>query len=240
MKRKRRKSADLNVSTALYIADSYFLAAVRAGLDHRREKAESKQDYSGATCIAISSHAFAIEVYIKALIFLVDSKVYGSHDLRFLWKNLPLVIREWVSEAFEKNISEDNKEWSVSMFSNIKTTGVVFSESFTTGKNSAYGIITSHRLAYQIGRYAYEMPPPDELKCIPHNIPGLELVSGLLRLLAHHITNGIKNGEKEIKDCGSQIKGKKMTFQVEMPAGKFCIYPEEAQRIINEWEDLSK
>lgn len=233
--KKKNKVADLSTNTSLYIADSYLVAAIRAGLDYRKDMEKPKKQYSGAACVAISSHAFAIEVYIKSLLYLIESRVYDNHDLMFLWNKLPVDVREWISATFEYNLGEDKREWTISIFANPKLAGESHVTSVKTGENSAEGIIKSHRLAFQIGRYAYELPASKDIKLIPHNIPALELVSGLFRSLAHYINNRMEAAASKIRVEGRGSE-RRRTLEVDLPSGQLEVYPEDAIRMIRQFE----
>lgn len=234
MRKKKKKVSDLSVATALYTADSYFVAAVRAALDSKEpQPKDPPQQFDGPSCVAISSHAFAIEVYIKTLIYLVDGRVVENHDLMFLWHKLPSAIREWISSAFEENLDEQSKYWTVSAFVNPNLSGSTGPVKVATGENSAEGIIKSHRLAFLVGRYAYELPSASEMKLIAHNVPALERVSALLRALAYHVKNRVESEQAVFRKEGAG-PGEKRVINIDFPSGRLEPYPDEAVRIINE------
>lgn len=231
---KKKRVVDLHVPMALYTADSYFVAAVRARYDSQEKMVRGKLErFSGQSCVAISSHAFAIEVYIKVLIYLVEGLVFDSHDLMYLWHKLPADLRAWISENFENNLDDESKKWANSLFIDPRLIGTSKVVKARTGENTAKGVLKSHKLAFQIGRYAYELPSENGLKAIPHNVPALELVSALLRGLTYHLHN---KRDEAMQSSKSRFipAGTKQSLNVELPTGKLDAYPEDAIRIINE------
>lgn len=198
--KKKSSQQPFNLELAFATADQYLITA-----DHLKKKApkKSQNEKKASDYVTISNLAFAIEIYLKAISYMMEGYTKGGHDLAALWKQLPKELRNYLSHNFEKLFDSENEQWTIDLaFGRVTSESKI--SSFKTHELSAEGIIKTHRLAFDIGRYAYEHPHGNETRSILYNINGLVTLSWLLRGTAHHFLKILIRESKEGKLDGTR------------------------------------
>jgi hypothetical protein len=174
--------------TALFIADSYWRSGNRA---YQREielkNSELKPEHSGAVYMTLSSYAFALEAYMKLMIYCFSEKTKSGHDLAKLWKQLPKAARNWLDKNFEKNYKSKGGDWAASVKFGDLSKDEESNIKFSTQTNTAHGMIKAHKNAFEDGRYGFEFKKKS--KVIVYCLPGINMLTYLTRGLAHHVFN---------------------------------------------------
>jgi hypothetical protein len=215
---KRDTGASLNLASALYVADNYMRMADRAVKDLSSVgSAGSGQDKLGPVCLAISSFAFALEIYFKTIIFVVEGRAVQGHDLEHLWKKLPHATSKWIEINFDRNHASTGKDWNVLLMRSPYATTNSEARVVVPGA-SARDIVYGHRSAFTFGRYGYEEPPT--LKGVPHNIPGLQLLCWLVRALACHLVSELRVASATKKEGGGEHG-----VSLSLPSGPVTRFP---------------
>ena len=143
----------------------------------------------------------------------------NGHDLDSLWKQLPPVVSNWISNCYSLNQECIHKKWSAQFkWSNIETKWQA--GKFKTPASTAAGIIDGHRRAFAIGRYAYELPENNSINITLSNIPGLRLLSQIVRALAADMVNRVEKEKKARKEALG-----KQAYEYEFPSEKIEIFP---------------
>lgn len=193
-----------NLKLAHFMADDYLRMADRSikAIPQRQ-----KDEKTASICLAISSLAFAMEIYLKSILFSIDERTEGGHDLAKLWKRLPAPIKDWLSQNFVDNFDSENEKWTYIVFFSPHLRGLDIPTKIKMPDFTAYGIIKGHRDAFRMGRYAFERPPGRKLKTIIYNLNGLKILSWLIRELAHHSAKAVEEAKKsgEGEDLGAKI-----------------------------------
>lgn len=215
MSGSKNQACNFNLQGALYTADSYMRLAHQATNDLSKQDDSSKR--CGPILLAISSLAFALEVYFKAIIYSTKQKIAVGHDLDELWNELPEVVREWLTKNFEDNYKSKGENWGTILMRapSSSDSNIIKAESpgFT-----APDIIKGHRLAFTIARYGYELTP--ELRAVSYNIDGLRLLSWLTRRMAIDVTEARISLEKSSKD-----KSGTRSISIPQPSGVIERFP---------------
>ena len=179
--KKPNETHSLNLPVGLYLADNYMQMADRA----IKNLAAGEAPEGGPVFLAISSFAFAVEVYFKSIVFVAEKKTLQGHHLERLWDKLPEVARTWLSVNFDANYKSTGKDWGVILVFGPFSAGVSEQASIRTPNACARDMVYGHRRAFEVGRYGHELPAPRKVKPILHNIRGLQLFSWLTRALAY-------------------------------------------------------
>lgn len=220
---KQSQTPRFNLTCGLYLADSYMRIADRANSDvSALDSNAAPVDRSGPVCLAISSFAFALEIYFKSIVFALEERALKGHDLERLWDRLPDVVRGWLGDNFESNYKSTGKDWSVLLLFGSFRAGPSAQTRVKTPGASARDVIYGHRHAFAVGRYGYELPPPSKLKPILHNIGGLQLLSWLTRALAYHVAEKRRSLSETNKGSGERH-----TISFRLPGGSIPRFPED-------------
>lgn len=223
---EQSQTSRFDLTRGLYLADNYMRMADRAVRDvSALDKSEAAGDTSGPICLAISSFAFALEIYFKSIVFAGEERALRGHDLERLWNQLPDAARGWLSDNFDRNYESTGEDWSVLLlFDAFRLDPSARARDQTPGA-SARDVVYGHRQAFTVGRYGYELPPPSKLKPILFNIPGLQVLSWLTRALAYHFA--------EQRQILSQTKGgsvERHTVTFRLPGGPIPRFPNDLKR----------
>lgn len=206
----KSKTERFNLEMAHYMVDEYLKMA---SYSHENVSQKKGVENSGSIALAISNYAFAIEILLKALIFTQKEAIFEGHDLAFLWNQQNQETKEWISKQFDLNFDKENETWSVLAIFAPQKAGWKQNLNFKTRENSAVGMIKSHKLAFEHGRYAYEQPSGGKIKGIQFNLNGLRLLATIIRGVSLHLYI-----EKKIKGGSMSLNhGEKTTFKIKFP-----------------------
>lgn len=190
MRKKRRvnKKYRFREKSALFIADSYKRSGDRAysRLQHLTDT-EFKTEYNSAVYVIISSFAFSIEVYLKTIVFCLNETPLTGHDLAKLWNQLPKSVQNWLNNNFKRNFQSTGKDWKIHIIFDELPPDQIVENRVKVPDGTAHGMIKGHRDAFQVGRYAFELPEKYKTKPVIYCLPGINLLSQLTRGLAYHI-----------------------------------------------------
>jgi hypothetical protein len=215
---KTKGTQRFNLPSGLYLADNYMRMADRATKDIERNDSGD----SGPICLAISSFAFALEIYFKSIVFAGEEKALKGHDLMCLWDSLPDAVRGWLSENFDRNYRSTGKDWSALFLFSIGLRGTSDVSTLAIPGASARDMVYGHRLAFTVGRYGYELPPASQLKPILYNISGLQLLAWLSRVLAYHFFE-----ELRALSARDDQGGQPQRATIRLPGGSIPRFPND-------------
>jgi len=199
-----------NLKLAHLMADEYMRLADRS---IKTASQQEKVERMASICLAISLLAFAMEIYMKSILYSVDNRTEGGHDLARLWKRLPSPLKHWLSDSFDKNFDSENETWRSFLLTSPQLRGKA-TKKVKLPEFTAYGMIKGHRNAFREGRYAYERPPGQKLKNILYNLNGLKILSWLIRELALLTSETVEDVRK--KNEMEKID-KKIEIEIKIP-----------------------
>jgi hypothetical protein len=209
-KDSQQNKEKFDLDSALYIADNYMRLADRAIKDYEIVKLKEENGTRGPVLVAISSLAFALEIYLKSILFCLDERTSKGHDLEKLWHQLDKNIKHWLTLNFENNYKPTGANWHIMLIFSPYLRGESKNVKINIPGKTAFDMIKGHRNAFSIGRYGYELPPPPKLKPVLHDVNGLQILSCLTRGLAYHL-------EKELTNAKKALIGKKRGGRIEHP-----------------------
>ncbi len=179
---KERTDLEIDADAALYMADSYLALADRALQDYaKRRFGELDGDTRGPVYIAVSSMVFALEVYLKTIIFTLSDRTIRGHDLESIWLALPKQIRADVEYKHAANYQCKAGDWIPLHVISSRLRGESKIRKVYIPHGTALDIIRGHSTAYEAGRYGYEYLKPPNFKTFLRNIPGLQVLCWICR-----------------------------------------------------------
>jgi hypothetical protein len=222
-RKKKIKEIEFHLDVALYTADGYMRMADRAveelGMLDVFKRSGLEGDKRGPVCLAISSMAFALEIYFKSIAYIQDQKTLGGHDLVEIWKDISKQAREVIRNKFDANYSSSGTDWSILVAWNHHN-GISNPARIRTLGATADDIIDGHRYAFAVERYGYEVPKPPAVKAMVYNVEGLQLICLITRELAILLAEAQRtliedhySGAKATKDSSDRY-----TLSVKLPA----------------------
>jgi len=192
-----------NQKLANLMADEYLKLADRS---MKLISDQKDLEQTSSICIALTYFAFAIETYLKSILFSISGKSERGHDLTKLWDKLDVLPKTWISENFDHFFDSDNETWNTLMIPGLIEPGKEISLQYKTQKNTAKGMITEHKLAFITARYGYERPGINQIKKITYNLNGLRILSWLLREIAISTEQDFDKAIKKLKAKKKQDK----------------------------------
>lgn len=128
----------------------------------------------------------------------------------------------YLTENFDNNYKSNGKDWAFMVLFSPSLRGAAEQRNIKVPESSAFGIIKGHSLAFQVGRYGYELPPPPKLKPILYNIEGLQILSWITRALAY-------NTYEKLQEAKKANKGKEglHSAKIPFPSGSIEKFPSD-------------
>lgn len=217
MSTRKPKVSDLATKPAVRTADNFMAMASRAALDYEAVKSSGGSDAAQAMLMtSISAYAFAIEVYIKVLTYVVNRRVLSGHNLTELWNDMDPRARQYVEESFAHNFKSTGKDWDATSLWSARLAGKSNVESFVVPGITAAEVMRGHAKAFVEGRYFYEIKDTQSMKIVLHNIPGLSMIARILRDLAVRMVEATEAENARVRSLPKEERPKSHSTSVSL------------------------
>jgi HEPN domain-containing protein len=119
-------------------------------------------DEFGDLVVCATNLAFALELYLKALLTQFDFPVAQNHDLRALYDGLPQLIRELIEGVYNKALLDEVRRME-GRTSVVIAWGPLERPLFQDSKEwpALPDVLARSKDLFQSWRYAFEFSPPD-------------------------------------------------------------------------------
>jgi hypothetical protein len=119
-------------------------------------------DEFGDLVVSATNLAFALELYLKALLTQLDLPVAQNHDLRGLYDGLPQSVRELIEGVYDKALLDEVRRMD-GRTSVVIAWGPLERPSFQDSREwpALPDVLARSKDLFQSWRYAFEFSPPD-------------------------------------------------------------------------------
>ena len=206
---------------AMFTADAY----MRMAEDVRRRGAENpewvtvKPVLTNGAPVSVSSLCFAIELYLKVLIWLTRNKhAEWGHDLGILFSSVPMEWSSAMSTRFEDEFKLFDQTWETALTYGGGDASGKWSKwkRFRTGDNTMIGMMDAHARGFEHGRYFFELKDVNDSDQMPFHYEGLKLAAEIFRDTCIRTMNMIGVVEKVARTMPEPYRSQRRTVKVSL------------------------